>query len=123
MSDDRTADLHLPWLELDAPAGSQLVEMRFWQREGAHHLPEVAGAALVELPDETLVFRIRHVRPGHDEPQRSFGGSGRVDYLDELEVLWLAFKHDATLTTADLGEALTVLAEIAETGAMGGQAS
>ena len=38
-------------------------------------------------------------------------------------MLWLAFEHDATLTTADLGEALAVLATIDETGAMGGHAA
>lgn len=118
VTEDATADLHLPWLDLDVPAGSTLVELRVWQREGAHHQPEVAAAALVAGPDGGEVFGMRHIRPGHEESDRAYGGEGRTDYIDELEILWLAFNHDATLVTADVDEALDVLIGLEERGSL-----
>jgi hypothetical protein len=113
------ADLHLPWLEFDMPAGSRLEELRVWQHENWHHaVGEVAAAALVVLPDASEAFAIRHVRHGHEDSSAPYGGVGRDDYLGELETIWVAFNHDATLTTGDLDEAVAALTSLAANGAI-----
>lgn len=107
------ADVHLPWLDYTVPAGSLFEELRVWEHEDRHHeVGEAAAAVLVVLPDGAEAFQIRHVRHGHPESQAPYGGVGRDDYLRELEVLWVAFNRDATLTTQDLDEALAALTSL-----------
>ncbi len=119
-SEPSPTDLHLAWLDLDVPAGSRLVEARFWEREAGHHaVGEAAGAILVELPDESLAFHIRHVRPEHADQKPAYGGTGRVDYIDELEILWLAFDRDADITTDDWDTAVAVTTSLGTDGTLG----
>lgn len=114
------AETRLPWLDFVIPAGSQFIELRVWEHEAGHNaMGEIAGAVLVELPDGTQAFQIRHVRPRHHEPQRAYGGVGHDEYQDELEVLWLAFNHDATLSTSSWDAAIAALTSLEATGSLG----